>query len=251
MHSSRFHKSAIGLIALACLGVSANAETITFATSGVFTSTNYATTYGSSVTDTLLTTSTPHNPTTGSATLSFAGFSTLTPGSVTVNDGDQSNISFGEFTLTLVAPVPAVSASATMNYGFKLTVNQLTPSGAISDPATPVFAGQIAGNVNFTYNPTTGTGSSTSLKLTFPNDVNNDPQSITFYTPTTAVTYYVDNIRLAAPQTNNGVTTVQGILEFSRTAPAPVPTPAAVWSGCGLLGFLGAARLRKRSASQN
>jgi hypothetical protein len=236
-----FALSALTLASLAA--TSAMAETITFNTTGQFVSQNGGSiTPTSSVSDPIGT-----GPGAGTATLSFAGLN-----GASVSTESTSNISFGEFTLTIVTP-PAAPASypssvstANLDYGFQLTVNQLTPSPIVNNvPNPPTLLGNLHGTVTYLFNADQTSGSSTSLHLTFDNDA-----AITFYTANTAVTYYVDNVRLAAPTTNNGITSVQGYLEFTRTSPGtPVPTPAALSGGTALLGLLGAARHKKRRAN--
>lgn len=236
---------ALSALALACMsGVSAMADTIVFNTSGQFVSQN-----GNPIAPTS-TVSAPLGAAPGLATLSFAGLT-----GATVTTDSTSNISFGEFTLTITppptpSPYPSSNTSfstATLDYGFSLNVQQLTPvpTGAISDPFPPTLLGNLHGKVTYTFNANHTQGSSTTLNLSF-----DAGSSITFFSPHSEVTYYVDNVRLAAPQTNNGVTSVQGQLEFSPIRPAPVPTPAALTGGTGLLAVLAAAKFKRTRAAK-
>ena len=217
----KFQTSIMGavLFAILALGASeANADPITFSTSGTFScdilGANQTCSGGGTNAITLA------SPT-GSLTITFHG----TP-STTVNT--PTFASFGSFQVSVTG-----SGMGASNIPFALTITQTSPTvGSQTLPA--IFSGAFTAN--------SGIGQITFQVF---------PSNITVTANIGGILYSLlpsqRDIGLVPPATNNGVSTVQGFISGSAS-PGAIPEPATmVLLGTGLVGIAGMVRKRSKS----
>jgi len=154
-----------------------------------------------------------------STTLTFVGVT-----NVSVNA--PTNASFG----TIKATVTGAGATFT-NVQFKLTITQTVPTPGGSVAFQDTLTGTISGN-------------GSDLDLTF-----NPPltQGVPF--PGGSVTYTVPiDLPLVPPETNNGITSIQGKIGICPAVVTPEPGALALaFTGIPMLGFAAWRRTRKNA----